>query len=145
MKNENAITLVSLVIYILAMLIIIGIMGKVSIMFYENSNDLDDDVKDIVEYNKFNSYFIKEIKSANNSIDKISTDGTYILFTSGNSFTFRNNKIFYNDLEIAEDVIELKFSKYLDSNQKVDNTVVTVEINFKNYSKKMNYKIEEIY
>ena len=65
MKNENAITLVSLVIYILAMLIIIGIMGKVSIMFYENSNDLDDDVKDIVEYNKFNSYFIKEIKSAN--------------------------------------------------------------------------------
>lgn len=145
MKNENAITLVSLVIYILAMLIIIGIMGKVSIMFYENSNDLDDDVKDIVEYNKFNSYFIKEIKSANNSIDKISTDGTYILFTSGNSFTFRNNKIFYNDLEIAEDVTELKFSKYLDSNQKVDNTVVTVEINFKNYSKKMNYKIEEIY
>lgn len=145
MKNENGITLVSLVIYILAMLIIIGIMGKVSIMFYENSNDLDDDVKDIVEYNKFNSYFIKEIKSANNSIDKISTDGTYILFTSGNSFTFRNNKIFYNDLEIAEDVIELKFSKYLDSNQKVDNTVVTVEINFKNYSKKMNYKIEEIY
>ena len=145
MKNENGITLVSLVIYILAMLIIIGIMGKVSIMFYENYNDLDDDVKDIVEYNKFNSYFIKEIKSANNSIDKISTDGTYILFTSGNSFTFRNNKIFYNDLEIAEDVTELKFSKYLDSNQKVDNTVVTVEINFKNYSKKMNYKIEEIY
>lgn len=145
MKNEKAITLVSLVIYILVMLLVIGIIGSVSAMFYNNTNNLDDETKDIIEYDKFNSYFVKEIKTANNSIDQISDDGTYIIFTTGNSFLFKDNKIFYNDLEITKNVKNVNFKYYTDSNNKQDNTIVTVTVNFENYTKKMNYKIEEIY
>ena len=54
MKNEKAITLVSLVIYILVMLLVIGIIGSVSAMFYNNTNNFDDETKDIIEYDKFN-------------------------------------------------------------------------------------------
>ena len=145
MKNEKAITLVSLIIYILVMLLVIGIIGSVSAMFYNNTNNFDDETKDIIEYDKFNSYFVKEIKAANNSIDQISDDGTYIIFTTGNSFLFKDNKIFYNDLEITKNVKNVNFKYYTDSNNKQDNTIVTVTVNFENYTKKMNYKIEEIY
>lgn len=145
MKNEKAITLVSLVIYILVMLLVIGIIGSVSAMFYNNTNNFDDETKYIIEYDKFNSYFVKEIKTANNSIDQISDDGTYIIFTTGNSFLFKDNKIFYNDLEITKNVKNVNFKYYTDSNNKQDNTIVTVTVNFENYTKKMNYKIEEIY
>lgn len=145
MKNEKAITLVSLIIYILVMLLVIGVIGSVSAMFYNNTNNFDDETKDIIEYDKFNSYFVKEIKTANNSIDQISDDGTYIIFTTGNSFLFKDNKIFYNDLEITKNVKNVNFKYYTDSNNKQDNTIVTVTVNFENYTKKMNYKIEEIY
>ena len=145
MKNEKAITLVSLIIYILVMLLVIGIIGSVLAMFYNNTNNFDDETKDIIEYDKFNSYFVKEIKTANNSIDQISDDGTYIIFTTGNSFLFKDNKIFYNDLEITKNVKNFNFKYYTDSNNKQDNTIVTVTVNFENYTKKMNYKIEEIY
>ena len=145
MKNEKAITLVSLIIYILVMLLVIGIIGSVSAMFYNNTNNFDDETKDIIEYDKFNSYFVKEIKTANNSIDQISDDGTYIIFTTGNSFLFKDNKIFYIDLEITKNVKNVNFKYYTDSNNKQDNTIVTVTVNFENYTKKMNYKIEEIY
>lgn len=145
MKNEKAITLVSLVIYILVMLLVIGIIGSVSAMFYNNTNNFDDETKYIIEYDKFNSYFVKEIKTANNSIDQISDDGTYIIFTTGNSFLFKDNKIFYNDLEITKNVKNVNFKYYTDSNNKQDNTIVRVTVNFENYTKKMNYKIEEIY
>ena len=53
--------------------------------------------------------------------------------------------IFYNDLEITKNVKNVNFKYYTDSNNKQDNTIVTVTVNFENYTKKMNYKIEEIY
>ena len=58
---------------------------------------------------------------------------------------FKDNKIFYNDLEITKNVKNVNFKYYTDSNNKQDNTIVTVTVNFENYTKKMNYKIEEIY
>lgn len=145
MKNEKAITLVSLVIYILVMLVVIGIIGSISVMFYNNTNNFDDETKDIIEYDKFNSYFIKEIKTANNSIDQISDDGTYIIFTTGNSFSFKDNKIFYNDLEISKNIQNVNFKYYINSDNEQDNTIVTVTVNLENYNKTMNYKVEEIY
>lgn len=145
MKNEKAITLVSLVIYILVMLIVIGVISSISLMFYNNTSNFDDETKDIIEYSNFDSYFIKEIKTANNSVDEISNDGTYILFSTGNAFLYKNNKIFYNDLEIAKNVNSANFKYYKNSDGEQENTIITVNISFDNYSKEMNYKIEDIY
>lgn len=145
MKKENGITLSSLVIYIIVMIIVIGVMARVSLMFYNNTENLSKSSKDIIEFNNFNNYFVKEIKTDDNKIDKIAEDGTYILFDTGNSFSLKNNTIFYNDLEIAKNVNNIKFEYYGNGENEEINDVITVNIEFDNYSKQINYKVENIY
>ena len=141
MKSQKGVTLSSLIIYIIVMIIVIGIMSRVSVMFYTNVNKLDNRTIEISKFNDFNAYFIKEIKKPNNGIDKIDNiNKNYILFKSGNSFLFQNHSIYYNDLLIVDNVQSVIF----DINQN-DNTVINVNIRFNEYSKNMNYKIEEIY
>lgn len=145
MKNQNGITLTSLVIYVIVMIMVIGVMTSISAMFYNNTENLNEDTKDMVEFNNFNNYFVKEIKSANNKVNSIAEDGTYILFDTGNSFSFKNNTIFYNDLEIARNVNNTNFNYYINSEGKEEKDVIAVNIEFNNYSKQINYKVEEIY
>lgn len=145
MKKNNGITIISLIIYILVMILVIGVIGTISTMFYNNTKELDNETKQLLEYNNFNSYFIKEIKTANNKVDKISEDGKYILFNTGNSFSLREDKILYNDIEIAQLVENINFQYYINELGEKDESVVAVEVHFKAFSKKINYKIEEIY
>ena len=145
MKKENGVTLSSLVIYIIVMIMVIGVMARVSLMFYNNTENLNENTKDIIEFNNFNNYFVKEIKSANNKIDIIAEDGTYILFDTGNSFSLKNNTIFYNDLEIAKNVNNIKFEYYKDEENNQFDNVITVNVELNNYSKQINYKVESIY
>ena len=145
MKNEKGITLSSLVIYIIVMIMVIGVMTRVSLMFYNNTENLNDNTKDIIEFNNFNNYFVKEIKIANNKIDTIAEDGTYILFDTGNSFSLKNNAIFYNDLEIAKNVKNINFKYYTNSEGIEEKDIITVTVEFNNYSKQINYRVESIY
>lgn len=145
MKKESGVTLNSLVIYIIVMITVIGIMSSVTTMFYTNVKDLDANSIEISKYNDFNNYFIKEIKSHGNSIDTIGNDGDYILFKSGNSFSYKNNNIYYNDLKIVSGVKNMSFAYYEDQQQNVSHDIVTVNIAFDKYTKQMNYKVEEIY
>lgn len=145
MKNEKAITLTSLVVYIIVMIMVIGVMSSVSFMFYNNTQNLKQSTKDIIEFNNFNNYFVKEIKMANNKVDQISSDGKYIIFTNGNSFSFHDNSIFYNELKIANNVNDIKFNYDKDENEKQIEDVIVVNIKLNDYEKEMKYKIEEIY
>lgn len=145
MKKQNGITLTSLVIYIIVMILVIGVMTRVSLMFYNNTENLNENTKDIIEFNNFNNYFVKEIKTANNNVNSIAEDGTYILFDTGNSFSLKNSSIYYNDLEIAKNVKNISFKYYTNSEGKEEKDIITVNAEFNNYSKQMNYKIEEIY
>ena len=145
MKKENGVTLSSLIIYIIVMIMVIGVMSSVSTIFYSNINNLDASGIEISKFNDFNNYFVKEIKSPNNALDTIGNDGNYILFKSGNSFSFKNNDIYYNNLKIITGVENMSFSYYNDPLKNKNNDIVTVNIRFKKYSKQINYKIEEIY
>ena len=145
MRAQKGITLVSLVVYIIVMIIVIGIMSSVSAEFYKNTEALEEDTSDLIEFTNFNNYFIKEIKMANNKVDKISEDGSYILFKSGNSFALKENAIFYNDLVISKNVNELNFMFETDSEGNNVTDIVNVSIKYNKYSKQMKYKIEEIY
>lgn len=136
MKSQNGITLSPLIIYIIVMIMVIGVMARVSTMFYNNVNKLDNRTIEISKFNNFNTYFVKEIKLPNNGIDKI--ENNYILFKSGNSFLYQNQNIYYNDLMIVDNVKNLVFTKESES-------VINLNISFEEYSKQIKYKIEEIY
>jgi len=142
MKNQKGITLVSLVIYVIVMLIVIGVMSSIINNFYKNTDAIQGNVEEVVEFNKFNNYFLKEVKTRNNTVDNISEN--YILFTSGNSFSISNNIIYYNNVEICNGVqsMEITLGK---NGDEIDKTIVNVSINFNNFNKSISYKIEEIY
>ncbi len=145
MKNQKGITLVSLLVYIIVMIIIIGGLSTISYNFYRNTQALEVDTEDIVEFSNFNEYFIKEIKRANNKIDNISEDGTYIVFTDGNSFMLNNKSIYYNQIEISKNVNSLKFEYDKDEENNEITDIIKVSVEYSNYSKQMKYKLEEIY
>lgn len=151
MKKEKGITLVSLIIYVIVMVIVLAVMSSMISNFYSNIEGLNANVEPIVEFNKFNIYFLKEVKLYNNTVDTINSenDSSYILFTSGNSFMFNSNKIYYNNLEICDNVksIDFEYGKKNDEdgNEIEDRSVIKVSLSFENFSKTINYKIENIY
>ena len=139
MKNQKGITLTSLVIYVGAMIIILGVVSTIITQFYRNTTLMQANTDEIIEFNKFNTYFLKEVKLKGNALDSIDeTNKSYILFKSGNTFLFDNNKIYYNNIEICDNVEDATFTKK-------ENDVISVNVTFKKFSKSIEYKIEEIY
>lgn len=139
MKSQKGITLMSLVVYVIVMTIAIAVIGSIISKFYNNTDSMQADTKEVIEFNKFNTYFLKEIKTSNNEVDKL--DAKYILFTSGNSFSYSNNSIYYNNIAICKNVKDITFS--FPEEEKKD--IINVNIKFDNFQKSLNYKIEEIY
>ena len=132
MYKEKGITLVSLILYVIVMIIVIGVMGSITKNFYNNINNVTIAKEDILEFNTFNTYFLKEIKSENNKIDSI--DKNYILFSSGDSFSLNNNSIYFNNTKICKDVE--KFECLKDEHSK---DVINIRLKFRNFEKKMKY------
>lgn len=151
MKSEKGITLVSLVTYIAVMIIVLVVMNSIITIFYNNNQGVRLSVKEIIEFNKFNIYFLKEIKAYNNSVDTIdSKDGNpYIIFESGNSFLFKDNRIYYNNIIICSNLKNVKFENETnyrdDGEEEIDKSIVIVSLEFENFRKTMKYKIENIY
>lgn len=138
MKKDNGITLMSLVIYVIVMIIVISIMSIISTQFYNNTNRMQGNVGEVLEFNKFNNAFLKEVKLVNNKVVEVDNNNKYILFESGNSFSLYNNVIYRNDVEICNGVQSINIS--LDGDD-----VIEITLNFKNFNKTMKYKVENIY
>lgn len=145
MNNQRGITLVSLVIYIIMLIMIIGVMASMSAEFSKNTEALTKDTKDITEFIDFNQYFIKEIKQANNKVEKIDDSGKYILFKTGNFFSFNNNSIFFNNIEISTNVQDVSFKYITDDGGNIVEDIIEVYIQYNDYAKQMKYKVEGIY
>jgi len=146
MKSEKGVTIISLVIYVAIMTLVIGVMGSILTNFYENTNEVQGNVQEIVEFSKFNNYFLKEIKSNNNKVDHVSGDGTYILFVSGNSFSISNNAVYYNNIKICDGAESLKFTLGKSEEDKLEEySIINVKLGFKNFKKSITYKVENIY
>lgn len=151
MKKQTGITMISLILYIAVMLIVLSVMSSVISNFYDNINGLNTDVDKIMALNKFNVYFLKEVKLNDNKVDSIEnkSNNTYIVFKSGNSFLFSSNRVYYNNLKICENVENIKFEygKKIneDNNEVEDKSIIKVTLDFKDFSKTINYKLENIY
>lgn len=142
MIKEHGITLVSLVIYIIVMLIVLVVISTIINKFYQNTESMEADTEEILEFNKFNTYFLKEVKSKGNQVDTITPN--YILFKTGNSFSVSNEKIYYNNIQICKGVKSLTIVQGKDGTGE-EKDIIYVTLTFENFTKSINYKIEEIY
>lgn len=136
MKNQRGLTTTSLIIYVIAMLLAIGIIATITSFFYTNVINLEDSSTNIAEMTKFNMYFLQEIKSKDNEIVRISDNS--ITFLTGNTFTFQDNSVYLNSNKICENVKSFKFVKQEINNKTVINVLSTVGENLE-YTKTTSY------
>ena len=108
MKSEKGITLTSLILYIVVLLVVIATLSVISTHFYSNTSYITDMGKYIAEFNKFNMYFIEDVKN-NSRLYSIVEDK--IVFEDGTIYTYSNNSIYRNKVEICKNIYNCSFSQ----------------------------------
>lgn len=126
MKNNSGFTIGNLTIYIIAMLIVIGLVASITSFFYTNISNIDDSSKNSAEITKFNMYFLEDVKKVNNSVMKISENKKAITFSSGNTYTFQDNSIYFNNIRICENVKNTQFSTSTVGEKTVISVLITI-------------------
>lgn len=136
MNSNRGITTTSLIIYVIAMLIVIGIISTITSFFYTNIMNLEDSSNNVSEINKFNMHFLQEVKNTNNDITKLSTNS--ISFLTGNTFTFQDNSIYLNSNKICENVKNLEFNIEKVNKKTIIKVLITIGDNIE-YTKTTKY------
>ncbi len=124
MNSSRGVTTTSLIIYVIAMLIVIGIIASITSFFYTNVTNLEDSSSNISVIEKFNMYFLQEVKNTNNDI--VSVGERSITFLTGNTFTFQDNSIYLNSSKICENINKLAFSVEEVNSKKVITVLITI-------------------
>jgi len=130
MKSQKGVTLTSLVIYIVVVLIVLGILAVITANFQGNIKEIYSEGTNNSEIDKFNIYFLKEIKKQGNKIDEDKFLSNEVLFSTGNKYTFNSNEkcIYLNDnIKVAENIERCIFS-YNSDKEENEKTVITVII-----------------
>ena len=143
MKTEKGITLISILIYVIAMVIVIAVIASLTGYFYTNI-DINTESQDIrKQYTKFNSFFTDDInKSGNIIIDSdIESENPYIVFANKNQYTFiKNNKaIYFNRIKIATNIDKCTFETQIKNGK----NVIIVNIEAKDFQKTTEYTIRD--
>lgn len=114
MKSNKGITLVSVTIYVIAMVMIVTLISVITGYFYKNVDINNETYDTSQQYTRFNSFFSDEINRNNNKIVEIgnSEGQEYIVFSSGNQYTFiaENKSIYKNNVKIATNIQTCSFT-----------------------------------
>ena len=116
LTSNKGITLTSLIIYIIGMTIIVGIVATLTSVLQNNINEFGQNSDDIAQILNFNMYFLEDVKKENNKIVKINNELHQITFLTGNTYTFSENSIYFNNVKICENIKNVKFELSQDSN-----------------------------
>lgn len=136
MRSQKGVTLVSLIIYVIAMAIVVGILATITTFFYKNVQDVSADIAPITEYTNFNSYFSDEVNHKNLKVIKCGTNEengqNYILFSNGVQFTYvaENKGIYRNKVKICRNIDNCTFEETIENGKSI------ITVNFESGSQK---------
>lgn len=113
MRNQKGVTMVSLVIYIVAFSIIIGIVATITTFFSNNIGGLNETAGKSAEYNKFNIYMSEYTKNGYQvTIGSYGeSSNPYIVFEKDNEkvvFEKIDDKLYMNNAKICDNVQNLE-------------------------------------
>ena len=131
MKEERGITLVSLIIYIILLIFAISILAIVSDMFFSNTKYITENGKYISEFNKFNMYFIEDVKKNKNTYEVTEHQ---IIFEDGTVYTYQeapDNSIYRNKVKICTNITYCEFTKQEQSENGFIKNLIQVHMTIK--------------
>ena len=142
MKSEKGVTLTALVIYVVVATVVIGALAIISSYFYSNMGYVKDQTEYVSEYNKFNMFFIQDVKT-NQKADVV-TDT--ITFGDGTEYQYKEGKIYRNNEEIATNIKNAMFSLDTYVVKNTTKSVITVSLDIgekdKSYKKAIEYVLK---
>ena len=142
MKSQKGVTLVALVIYIIVFTIVISILSVISSFFFSNVNFVKEQANYAPEFNKFNMFFIQDVK-ANKAASII---GTTIVFEDGTKYEYKDESIYRNDKKIAKNIRTASFEPATYTVNNVTKNLIKVNLNIgvekKSYQKQIEYVLK---
>lgn len=111
MKSEKGITLITLTIYVIVMITVVGIITVVTGVFMKSLQDADYYNEPITQYATFNSYFSEEVN--HQGLKVIECKNNYIVFDNDVQYSFieENRGIYRNKVKICTDIESCTFSQ----------------------------------
>lgn len=127
MRKQNGVTLVSLIIYIIVLMLVLAMLANISNMFFFNLKYTTENEKYMAEFNKFNMYFIEDIKNNKNTYKLESGE---IIFEDGIIYTYNINEkaIYRNKVKICSNISYCEFAT-VDNEQ--NKTIIKVNMDIK--------------
>lgn len=118
-KNNNGITLISLIIYVVIMLMIIALVATFKTNIDKTLDSVGEYTSVVPQINKIHSYMLGETSLENNKILKRNATGSYIEFSSGNNYSFAHNNLYKNSIKILSSVDSCSFETGNENNNNV--------------------------
>ena len=131
MKNEKGVTLAALVIYVMIFSITIALLASLSSYIYGNLDKINSEQLSSEEFNKFNTYFVEDVKS-NESAQVTESGNITIKFGSTSTYTYvkNENAIYKNKEKIARNIVGFT-AKYVTVSGENSKTKNTIEVEIK--------------
>lgn len=143
MKSEKGVTLVSLIVYVIAMLITVTIVTIVTSYFYQNIDIEPERYTYFSEFTKVETYFAEEINREENRILEVNNNSNqkYVAFASGNQYTYisQNNAIYKNNVKIASDISECEFTETVKNGKEA----IKVKVKIQDKEKELEYVLRK--
>lgn len=126
MRSEKGITLISMGIYCVAMLMIIALVATITSNTNGNIKKLEENLGDLPEINKLSMYMLEETKNESNSVHKLAGDGSYIEFSNGNVYLFKNESIYRNKVKICSNIKNCFFTSDVENQKDIVKVIISI-------------------
>lgn len=141
MTSQKGISLISLIIYVIAMLITVTIITVITSYFYENIDVTAEKYTYFSEFTRFETYISEEANISGNKIINIhqgtGNEQTYVAFSSGNQYTYipTNNAVYVNNVKIASGVKACEFTEGIKNGNSTLKVKISVQGNTEDSAK----------
>lgn len=146
MKSEKGITLTSLVIYIIIFSAVLALVSSLSSFVYGNLRNLNSDSISSEEFNKFNTYFVKDIKQSKQATLEKINDKVEITLENGSKYTYikSENAIYKETVKIARNIIRFNATIKEENNKRIIDIDIATGTNAKdpNFEKNIKYVLK---
>lgn len=139
-KGDKGITLVSLIIYVIGLIVIMGIIAFATSFYQKNVLNLNNSGEVNSEFNKFNSKMIEETKEAGNEVESVTEN--VIKFSNGDTYTLADGKIYQNSIVVCKNVKEFLVDYAVDGDKQILKIYIRIGKGKVEVAKTVSYVVE---
>lgn len=147
MKSEKGITLTALIIYVLVFTATLGLLANLSNFVYSNLSKINTNSVSSEEFNKFNSYFVQDIKECKQgtatTIEQNGEKTVEIVLSNGSKYTYKQseNAIYRGNVKIARTIAEFEADNFEENGKKIIRIKISTGTNKEkpNFGKTIKY------